>query len=225
MASGSWLKRIIIGLIAAIAALFVTKKKVAAPGARSESEFKLPPVPDARASGPEDATPLTEEEQAMMASRAPEFKGYSAPTPEAVDAPEAPGPEEATPLTEDERAAFARRQGIAGSDDAPPLPPISYEIAKANADEAEKLRETGDTDGAAAREQRMYFGGSVTDPAAPPPSVTQEIASANADDADAPDQYTSAGATVQEAGVTEHAVGDSTPEPTSEAFDVDFFSC
>ena len=159
MANGTWLKRFIVGLIAAIAALFVTRKKVAAPGGGSEAGYKLPPVPDARASGPEDATPLTEKEQAMMAQRTPEFRGFSTSQP-------------------DESA------GIAGRGESAP-PPISYEIAKENADAADALREAGDEAAAEALDQRIYF-------AAPP-----------ADDAaGAPDP------------------GDTTPEPTSESFDI-----
>lgn len=159
MARGTWLKRFIVGLIAAIAALFVTRKKVAAPGGGSEAEYKLPPVPDARASGPEDATPLTEEEQAMMARRTPEFKGFS--------------------VSESDESA-----GIAESGENVP-PPISYEIAKENADAADALREAGDEAAADALDQRIYF-------AAPP---TEETAG-------------------------EPDPGDTTPEPTSEAFDV-----
>ena len=230
MASGTWLKRGIVAIFAAIAALFVTRKRAAAPGSKSGAEFKLPPVPDARASGPEDATPLTEDEQAMMDARAPEFKGHSAPAPEAVDAPAAPGPEEATPLTEDERAAFDQRLGASGEDAATP-PPISFEIAKQNADEAAKLREAGDTEAADALDQRMYFAGSAATEADAPPPISYEAAKQNADEAarlreagdtevaDALDQrmyVAGSGSVATEA----HTPGDTTPEPTSEAFDV-----
>lgn len=202
MANGTWLKRIIVGLIAAIVAVFFSIKKAAAPGKKAESEFTLPPVPDARASGPEDATPLTEEEQAALASRAPAFKGYSAP-----------GSDESVSLTEDdtgssisdeiatEDADNAQELAESSDDDAdealdelvfftapevPILdvpPPISYEIAKKNADAAEELREAGDAEGADALEKRIYF------------------------------------ATPSE-GSGEPEQGDTSPEPTSEAFDI-----
>ena len=175
MANGTWLKRIIVGFIAAIVALFVTKKKASAPGKNADAEFTLPPVPDARASGPEDATPLTEEEQAELASRAPAFKGYSAPEPD-----------ESTPITGDDDAAEPDELVYFTAPEVPIVdvpPPISYEIAKENADEAEKLREAGDSEGADALEKRMYFTA---------PSEGSEAADP----------------------------GDTSPEPTSEAFDI-----
>jgi hypothetical protein len=180
MAKGTWLKRFILGLFAAITALLFAKKKAAAPGGK-DGEFKLAPVPDARASGPEDATPLTEEEQQMMAKRAPDFKGFSAPPRTGVPIESTPGPEAATPLTEDEHAAQSQRQGIGGQDDTPP--PISYEVAKKNADEAEALRQAGDTEAAEALEQRIYFTapGEAGDDV--PPPISHEIAQENADNA------------------------------------------
>ena len=208
MASGSWFKRIVIALVAAIAALFVSRKTVLAPGKSESDEFRLPPVPDARASGPEDATPLTEDEQVMMASRAPEFKGFSAPVREAVDTPEAPGPDEATPLTEEERAAFEQRLGVAESGDEVPAP-ISYEIAQENADAAEALREAGDAAGAEALEQRIYF----TAPEATVSSDTETLA-----DDEILEEVAEDVAAHESTG--EAAPGDTSPDPTSEAFDV-----
>jgi hypothetical protein len=178
MAKGTWLKRFLLGLFAAITALLFAKKKAAAPGGK-DAEFKLAPVPDARASGPEDATPLTEDEQKMMAERAPDFKGFSAP-------PHAGVPIEKTSdsgnLTGREDDSSADRQGIGGSGETPP--PISYEIAKQNADNADALREAGDSEGADALEKRIYFTAPDKPDGDVPPPISHEIAQENADNAD-----------------------------------------
>lgn len=63
-----WLKRVVIGLIAAIVALLVTRRTVLAPGSSEEHEYKLPPVPDASQAPLDDATPLTEAEQQLLAA-------------------------------------------------------------------------------------------------------------------------------------------------------------
>jgi hypothetical protein len=183
MASGTWIKRFILGLFAAIAALVFSKKRATAPGKEKDKAFTLPPVPDARASGPEDATPLTEDEQAMMAERAPTFRGFEAPAREAMDAPAAPGLDESTPLTEDEQAAFAERMRARNDGETPA--PISYEIAKENADAADALREAGDTAAADALEQRIHFAAPSDDASETPAPISYEIAKENADTADA----------------------------------------
>jgi hypothetical protein len=229
MASGTWIKRFILGLFAAIAALVFSKKRATAPGKEKDKAFTLPPVPDARASGPEDATPLTEDEQAMMAERAPTFRGFEAPAREAMDAPAAPGLDESTPLTEDEQAAFAERMRARNDGETPA--PISYEIAKENADAADALREAGDTAAADALEQRIHFAAPSDDASETPAPISYEIAKENADTADA---LREAGDTAAADALEQRiyfaapsddasetpAPGDTAPEPTSEAFDI-----
>ena len=48
--SGSWLKRVVIAMIAAVAALLFTKRTVLAPS-QAKSEYKLPPVPESSVAG------------------------------------------------------------------------------------------------------------------------------------------------------------------------------
>jgi hypothetical protein len=164
--SGSWLKRMVVALIAAVAALLFTKRTVLAPS-QPKNEYKLPPVPDVPQPGPEEATPLTEEEQRQLARERSEAAGESGDVTGAI-----------------EEAAEAGANGATAETGSVP-PPISYEIAAKAAEEAKAARETGTDEGrklADQIEQRMYFAPSGTETEAQ--GIAHEPAARAAEEAD-----------------------------------------
>jgi hypothetical protein len=228
--SGNWLKRIVIALIAAIAGLLFTKKKVMAPS-RSSDEYRLPPVPDVPPAGPEEATPLTEEEQKQLAGQQSEAAGESGNVSGAISRAG-----EATP----------NGAGGTGSTGAPPAP-ISYEAAARGAAEAEAARAEGTEEGrqrADAIDQRMYFGAPPAGEApVEPASDVESVDNPEAETADAGDERASADQATGDAGAGESASsggdatgqsasttstaagiraqsGDTAPDATSEGYDV-----
>ncbi len=228
--SGTWLKRIVIALIAAVAGLLFTRKKVMAPSGSSD-EYRLPPVPDVPPAGPEEATPLTEDEQKRLAGQQSEAAGESGNVSGAISRAG-----EATP----------NGAGGAGAADTPPAP-ISYEAASRGAAEAEAARAEGTEEGrqrADAIDQRMYFGAPPAGEApVEPASDVESVDNPEAETADAGDERASADQATGDAGAGEPATsgsdatdqtasattspagiraqsGDTAPDATSEGYDV-----